>query len=288
MNGYQIKKTKNNTYKLRINNKYIIYNKIHSSLLLANNKKDELLNQINEIKTMEYEDILSKGEIKFDIHNNCIIELKNNSKKVIDNAIIDKEYYFSINKHKWYKKDTGYACTTINKKNWTMHRYIYTFILKKDIDNKIIDHIDINKLNNKICNLRIVSHSFNNLNSIKRTNSISKYKGVSPSKKKWIATIIINKQLLYASYNNEIHAAHQYNIWVKTYNLNISTLNKIDESDIINFIEYNKKKKDKNLIYITQLKNKKYRVIVKKKHLGYFNNLQDAINLRDVYLKDLK
>jgi hypothetical protein len=58
-----------------------------------------------------------------------------------------------------------------------------------------IDHIDADKSNNKIENLRVCTHSQNGFNAQKRKNNTSGTKGVSWSKiaNKWHAYIHINR-----------------------------------------------------------------------------------------------
>ena len=60
----------------------------------------------------------------------------------------------------------GYLRIMINKKSYSQHRIIGLLFLGLDIDDTAsqIDHIDRNKLNNSIDNLRIVSNHQNRLN----------------------------------------------------------------------------------------------------------------------------
>ena len=62
--------------------------------------------------------------------------------------------------------DCGYIRCYLNQKPYKKHRLIaLQFIPNDDPDNKLeVDHIDRNKLNNHINNLRWVSHSENNKN----------------------------------------------------------------------------------------------------------------------------
>ena len=74
-----------------------------------------------------------------------------------------------------------------------------------NVDFNMLDHINRNKLDNRICNLRIVSIQENNFN----TNS----NGVSfrENRKKWISRITKDKKTIHlGSFNNEEEAREAY------------------------------------------------------------------------------
>lgn len=80
------------------------------------------------------------------------------------------------------------------------------------------DHIDGNKKNNKIENLRIVPASFNSANSKINHNSTSGYKGVNFHKTwgKWVATIMQNgKSYHLGQYDTARDAATAYDVFAK-------------------------------------------------------------------------
>lgn len=69
-----------------------------------------------------------------------------------------------------------------------LHRVIATAFIKNDNRHPIVDHVDRNKLNNTVSNLRWVSYKESAANCgghKKRRKSL--YKGVYPSGKKWAA-----------------------------------------------------------------------------------------------------
>lgn len=86
----------------------------------------------------------------------------------------------------------GYLRTQIQGKFYAIHRLIY--LLHYGEMPKFIDHIDCNRTNNKIENLRIVSLQQNGYNRKINKNNKSGVKGVSWSKsaKKWVAQLKIN------------------------------------------------------------------------------------------------
>ena len=77
----------------------------------------------------------------------------------------------------------------------------------------VIDHIDSNPLNNRLENLRVVSHRENTTFGTLKRDTSSKYTGVYWNKnaKKWKAQIKINgKQKHLGYFNSELEAAEAY------------------------------------------------------------------------------
>ena len=99
-------------------------------------------------------------------------------------------------------------------------------------DDKIIDHINHNTLDNRKSNLRICTHLENNRNSKKRKDGLSsQYKGVTHSKKtgKFIAQINIkNKRKRIGQYNTELEATIAYNEHAKKFYGEFANLNIIN------------------------------------------------------------
>ena len=80
---------------------------------------------------------------------------------------------------------------------------------------EIVDHINNNRKDNRISNLRENTSSGNNHNKSKTKNASSKYFGVYYSKRddKWLASITLNnKQYHIGLFKYEIQAAKAYNI----------------------------------------------------------------------------
>ena len=94
----------------------------------------------------------------------------------------------------------GYQTVWINGKNRYVHRVIY-FMLNGVYDLHI-DHIDQDKSNNKIENLRACTQSQNNRNIKSRSDNKSGFKGVSWSKamKKWHAKVNSENRVVVSMY----------------------------------------------------------------------------------------
>ena len=117
--------------------------------------------------------------------------LYNRKCKEIARTIFDIDDLEKVNKYKWCLH-SGYAFTNIKGRLIGMHR-----IIMGD-RNLIIDHKNINRLDNRKDNLRFVSHQVNSLNN----NAI----GVSRvgNSKSWRAYIAINnKQIHIGCFRNK-------------------------------------------------------------------------------------
>ena len=100
------------------------------------------------------------------------------------------------------------------KKNHTVHQLVAVSFLNhtRDGHNKVVNHIDFNKSNNKSTNLEIITTRDNTSRS--HCKGTSKFTGVSFSSahKKWLSKIWINKKRIHIGYfENEIdaHLAYQ-------------------------------------------------------------------------------
>lgn len=124
--------------------------------------------------------------------------------------------------------------------------------MKENIpESYVVDHIDNNPLNNQHLNLRIVSPSENSRNKKKKENCTSKYIGVSKKENQYISFITINYKKISALYEKEIHAAHQYNLWIEEYNLTTAIKNIIETpTDFVKHVsKHALKKLPKGIVY---------------------------------------
>lgn len=120
-------------------------------------------------------------------------------------ALIDDEDFEEINKYRWCYSNNGYAVRNKNGKIILMHN-----IIMKD---KLIDHIDGNKLNNQKSNLRKCTNQQNQMNRKKSKNCTSRFKGVYFNKKsnKWMSRLILNKETIFlGEFKTEEDSAKAY------------------------------------------------------------------------------
>lgn len=123
-------------------------------------------------------------------------------------------------------RSSGYYVVTIQNKQYRLHRMI--FLYHYGYLPKFIDHIDNDKTNNDIDNLRECTHSQNMRNSSSSKNSSSIFKGVywKQSIKKWSANIYYDNTQHYLGYFiNEIDAAKAYDKAAKAYGSTFAKLN---------------------------------------------------------------
>lgn len=128
-------------------------------------------------------------------------------------ALIDDEDYDKIKDIKFYahfeKGVKWYALHSINDEKILMHR-----IIINAKPGQICDHINGDGLDNRRCNLRIVTNQQNIMNQrLQKRRKSSKYKGVTWNKnaEKWQTQIRINKNNRYLGlFINEIDAANTY------------------------------------------------------------------------------
>jgi len=82
-----------------------------------------------------------------------------------------------------------------DKTSKTVQRLVATAFLENIDDKRIVDHIDRDKLNNHISNLRFATDSENQQNRTINYNNTSGFIGVrwNKQREKWQATITVNK-----------------------------------------------------------------------------------------------
>ena len=142
-------------------------------------------------------------------------------------AIIDVVDYDLIRSIKW--------CAVKNGNNWyAKHKtiYLHRFLLNPK-SNEECDHINGDGLDNRRCNLRIVTSAQNSMNSQKRPGyTSSRFKGVSWDKanNRWRADICVDYKKMYLGlFSDEVEAVKAYNVTASEYFGEYAKLNQFTE-----------------------------------------------------------
>jgi len=137
---------------------------------------------------------------------------------------VDDDLYPFLSRYRW-SCSAGYALTAFRileniSYTVTMHRLIMR------MSNKNVDHINGDKLDNRVCNLRYCERSQNSIN-YKRPNKSTGYRGVyNNSGGRYSARITINgKKTTLGTYDTKIEAAQAYDRAAQKYHKEFAVYN---------------------------------------------------------------
>lgn len=124
---------------------------------------------------------------------------------------------------KLYLNNTGYLQLTLYKNKVPFKKKVHKLVAENFLEHipsgmsEVVDHIDGNRLNNHVNNLRITTQRINNLEARKRNATkrkfSSKCRGVSfyQSSQKWIAAVYVNGEKRYlGAFATEKEACEEY------------------------------------------------------------------------------
>lgn len=123
--------------------------------------------------------------------------------------IIDPEFYKLLNQFQWQVK-SGYAVTTIKNKFIIMHRLLMGKLLAGP--KVVIDHINGNKLDNRLCNLQVVNHGQNSQRVKKPKEAY--FIGVSKVKDNYETRVKNKGKSIFKAFKDPIEAARHYDMLV--------------------------------------------------------------------------
>ena len=130
-----------------------------------------------------------------------IVKIK--SSNTDDIIIVDAEKYDDISQYCWYISNSGYAITrdTKTRKQILLHRLVL-FGYDNVVNSDIIDHANRDKLDDRLCNLRICDASDNAKNHSLSVRNTSGVVGVNYSSqyKKWRAFVTDDQKFISLGY----------------------------------------------------------------------------------------
>ena len=133
-------------------------------------------------------------------------------------ALVDDEDFEYLNQWKWQanKKKSKKFYAWRGKKIDGRYRmiYLHRFLLKLTDKKIFVDHVNMDTLDNRKENLRICTHSQNQMNKNKNSRNSLGYKGITYDKRvnRYYASITLDKKTFYlGGYIDPIDAAKAYN-----------------------------------------------------------------------------
>ena len=146
-------------------------------------------------------------------------------------ATVDKKDYEYLKQWKWHCDANGYAARPViidgRKSRVIMHR-----VIAKTPEDMCTDHINMDRLDNRRKNLRVVNKSQNGMNRLINKGREIPYKGVCLRKDtgKYRAYGTQNgKKVHLGQYDNPTDAARKYNEFAKVFYGEYANLNIINE-----------------------------------------------------------
>jgi len=160
----------------------------------------EIINQMQQQFIQQYAPIVEmwlqvRGYPKYEVSSFGRIRNKK-SKKIL-----------KLKSHRGYKR-IG-LCNNNKQKFFLVHRLVAEAFIPNQQNKTCVDHVDHNKSNNNVVNLRWATHSENGMNKRRSTNNTSGVIGVSWNKRdhKWQANISIDGIRKHLGYFDTMEAA---------------------------------------------------------------------------------
>lgn len=170
--------------------------------------------------------VMQKGASKNEINKivglddeTSVMWLYNTWGEKIGDTYFDTEFVDSIRKYRWYLNSLGYVYS--NKGG-----YLHRLLVGVNISSQEVDHIDRDKTNNRIKNLRVTTRKDNGRNLSLSARNTSGFKGVFRKRNAWKAAITVDRKSIYlGTFNSPEDAARAYDEAVAKYHGGFGTNN---------------------------------------------------------------
>ena len=136
------------------------------------------------------------------------IVLYNKLSAEVARTTISLESIDAVKNKKWHMKANGYVYHDYRHNGKKVSVLLHRLLLDPP-SGMVIDHIDGNSLNNKLCNIRVCTPSENAMNSGLFSHNTSGIKGVTFDNQSglWVAQIMVEQRTVYlGSYENKSEA----------------------------------------------------------------------------------
>jgi len=237
---------------------------------------------------------LDNRKSNISLSKNIFIDNKGGTHTIIINCkagecrvLIDSEDIEKVKDITWGINKNRYVCTKLFNPRRTLYLSRYLLNLNGELD---IDHINLDKLDNRRKNLRICLHVENTWNRRKyNIESSSKYMGLRRRNGNWDARIKVkNKQFHIGTFTKEEAAASAYNYFARIFHKEFACLNEIEEiKDWYNYFArrgvsgYKGISKYKDLWRARVVKNGK------EISLGYYKTKEEAARAYNLKILDM-
>lgn len=102
----------------------------------------------------------------------------------------------------------GYKVILLNKKHYRVHRVLAKAFIENPLNKECVDHINCNRIDNSLLNLRWVTKNENSYNRNLSKNNKSGCKGVFKiSENRYRAYVRYNKKMIYLGYFTTLYEA---------------------------------------------------------------------------------
>lgn len=180
-----------------------VFEKTVKTLEEAIKLKDEML--AKWAKEDEAKEMERRKHIVRNSQGIAVVYVKAKNGKEVYECAVDDAIWGEVSFYSWTLNRGGYAKARIGKRSYLMHRFVYEKITGTPIPSDLTtDHINGQKLDNRMESLRLSNKRLQSHNRQKYVNGLDRFKGVVFSEHSYL---VIIEDKYYGSYKSEEEAA---------------------------------------------------------------------------------